>query len=100
MHARYLLLDATFLAAVLLLDLGILRTRVSLQSATWKAAACLGLLTLFFDNLMTGLPIVTYNPEFILGLRLGYAPVEDFAYALAASILVPALYRYFLRRNA
>lgn len=33
-----------------------------------------------FNSLLTTLPIVTYNPHFIVGIRIGSIPLEDFAY--------------------
>lgn len=54
-----------------------------------------GLLTLVFDNLIVGLQIVAYNPSLITGLRLGYAPIEDFGYLLTGSVLLPALWQRF-----
>jgi hypothetical protein len=39
-----------------------------------------------------GVGIVAYDPHVISGLRLGVAPVEDFAYAIAAAVLLPCLW--------
>jgi len=83
-----------FLAVLLILDLFLLRTRVVLQKSTWRVIAILLLLTLIFDNMIVGFGIVTYNPENMLGIRLWYAPIEDFFYAIAAPILVKSLMSY------
>lgn len=56
-------------------------------------------LTAVFDNILTGIPIVTYVPDSILGLRIGTSPIEDFGYALAAVILIPALSRKFYEKH-
>ncbi len=56
------------------------------------AAIVLFVLTAVFDNVMIGLGIMTYADEAISGLRLGLAPLEDFAYPLAAVILLPSLW--------
>lgn len=53
-------------------------------------------LTIIFDNLIIYSGIVTYNTENILGLSIGLAPYEDFAYTIAAALLLPALWE---RRN-
>jgi len=57
-----------------------------------KAAAVMLTLTLVFDNLIIGTGIVDYDPEKILGIRLGLAPIEDFAYTIVALVLVPSLF--------
>jgi lycopene cyclase domain-containing protein len=54
--------------------------------------ATLLVLTGIFDSLIIALHIVAYNPERILGLRIGKAPIEDFAYTIAASLLIPYLW--------
>jgi small toxic polypeptide LdrA/B/C/D len=56
------------------------------------AAVALFLLTAVFDNLMIGLGIMQYSDQAISGLRIGLAPLEDFAYPLAAVILLPSLW--------
>lgn len=67
----------------------------AISKATLYLLLPLLLLTAIFDNILTGLPIVTYVPEHILGIYIGTSPIEDFAYALAAVILVPVLSRRF-----
>lgn len=57
-------------------------------------------LTLVFDNVMVGVGLVAYDDELILGLRVPVAPVEDLSYALAAVMLVPAVWTWLGRRSA
>ena len=52
------------------------------------------LLTAVFDQLLTGLPIVFYNEANISGIRLFYAPIEDFTYTIAVVILTGSLLYY------
>jgi len=56
------------------------------------AAGVLFVLTAVFDNVMIGVGIMAYSDEAISGLRIGLAPLEDFAYPLAAVILLPSLW--------
>ncbi len=64
----------------------------------WLASLLVvGMMTLVFDNLIVGLQIVGYNPDLISGLRLGYAPIEDFGYLVTGSVLVPALWKRFAK---
>ena len=54
--------------------------------------AVLLVLTGIFDNAIVGLGIVSYDDTKILGVLVGVAPVEDFAYAIAAVFVLPALW--------
>lgn len=58
------------------------------------AAIVMLTLTLVFDNVIIGTGIVDYDPEKISGIRLGFAPIEDFAYTLVALVLVPSLFNF------
>jgi lycopene cyclase domain-containing protein len=65
------------------------------RRALVAAAAALGVLlvlTAVFDNVIVGTGIVGYDPARILGLRIGVAPIEDFAYPVAAALALPALW--------
>jgi len=48
------------------------------------------LLTSVFDNIMIGVGLVDYDPALISGFFVGIAPLEDFAYPVAAALLLPA----------
>jgi len=62
------------------------------MAASGIAAAVLIVLTAVFDNLMIAAGLFTYPDDLISGLRIGLAPVEDFAYPLCAAFLVPAIH--------
>lgn len=64
------------------------------------AAVALLVLTAVFDNLMIASGLFTYADAHISGLRIGLAPVEDFAYPLAGVILLPALWTLSGSRRA
>ena len=49
-------------------------------------------ITAIFDNLIIITGTVAYDENKILGWLIGTAPIEDFAYTLAAVILVPGLW--------
>lgn len=67
------------------------RFRERMASSGLLALVLVGL-TLVFDNLMIAVDLFTYPAEHLSGLRLGLAPIEDFAYPLCAAFLVPAVY--------
>lgn len=56
--------------------------------------------TALFDSVIVGTGIVGYDPARILGLRIGTAPVEDFAYPIAAGLALPALWHLIGPRKA
>ncbi|MCC7289427.1 hypothetical protein IT414_03495 [bacterium] len=55
-------------------------------------------LTLLFNSILTGLPIVVYNANNISGLRVGTIPIEDFSYTIAVLWLMPRLYQRFNKK--
>jgi lycopene cyclase domain-containing protein len=72
----------------------ILKTKVIKKRSFWVVMGFLVLLTAVFDQLLTGLPIVFYNEANISGIRLFYAPIEDFTYTIAVVILTGSLLHY------
>jgi len=69
------------------------------MAASGIAAIVLLALTAVFDNVMIGVGLYSYPDEHLSGLRVGLAPIEDFAYPLAAAFLVPAVYTLTRRRE-
>lgn len=55
-------------------------------------ALAMFLMTAVFDNLIIGSGIVAYDETKILGLKIFLAPIEDFAYTLAAVLMIPAIW--------
>ena len=59
--------------------------------ASALAALVLLALTAVFDNVMIAVGLFTYPEEHLSGIRIGLAPLEDFAYPLCAAFLIPAV---------
>ncbi|NMR19718.1 lycopene cyclase domain-containing protein [Cellulomonas fimi] len=57
----------------------------------WTAVV-MAALTLVFDTVMIAVGLYEFDPDKILGVYLWGAPLEDFAYPLAATLLMPALW--------
>jgi lycopene cyclase domain-containing protein len=101
----YLALNAVFLLVVVAVAAAaVLRCRRHGRSGIrWPAvsiaAAALLLFTAVFDNVMIAVGLVGYDENRITGLRIGVAPLEDFAYAIAAVLLLPALWQLTARRS-
>jgi len=77
--------------AVLAVVLGPRVRRLRSGPLLWTALI-LVLLTAVFDTVMIAVGLYTFAPGRILGLRVGGAPIEDFAYPLAAVAAMPALW--------
>ena len=89
----YWIMNVPFLlAAALVLAASIAVRRAPRAVPWWIAAAVMMTLTAVFDNAIIGFGLVDYDPALISGVRLGFAPIEDFAYTLAALLIVPALW--------
>ncbi len=65
-------------------------------AVSWPAvgitAALLLVMTAVFDNIMIGVGLVGYDETLISGAFIGIAPLEDFAYTVAAVVLLPSLW--------
>ena len=82
----YLGLNAIFLGAVILIGLS-MRNQLPWR-AIFLSTGVLVIATAIFDNLIVGSGIVAYDENLILGIKIGYAPIEDFAYSLAAPLVI------------
>ncbi|MFJ4160183.1 lycopene cyclase domain-containing protein [Microbacterium testaceum] len=93
----YPLIVLPFVVVTLIVTLATLRRprfRHRMASSALTALVLVGL-TLVFDNLMIAVDLFSYPQEHLSGLKLGLAPIEDFAYPLCAAFLVPALFTLF-----
>lgn len=97
----YWMLNAVFLALAAVIAVAAVLAH---RAPRWRAVALAGVLVLIltavFDNLMIALGLFGYNPERISGAFVGLAPLEDFAYAVAAVILLPSLWHLLPARTA
>lgn len=68
---------------------------VSLRLNKYIAITCviLIILTAVFDSIMIDAKLFAYNPNKIIGFKVGSAPVEDFFYAVIAGIIMPNIWR-------
>lgn len=96
----YTLLNAVFLGAVALVAVAAMLAR---RAPNWRAvglaAMLLLVLTAVFDNAIIGTGLVAYDDALISGVRIGLAPIEDFAYTVAALLLLPAVWELLPRRD-
>ena len=86
-------------AVAVLLDLAVLRTRLLCRKAFWTAYAIVAFFQLIVNGLLTGLPIVRYDPARILGWHVVFAPVEDLLFGFALITATLCLWVWLGRRG-
>lgn len=75
----------------------LMRRWLSVKPLTF-AAILMFTLTAIFDNVIIGTGIVAYDDDLLLGVKILYAPIEDFAYTAVALVLVPSLFNLFRKK--
>lgn len=70
-----------------------LGTRLAAIASARRHAGFVVLLTTVFNGYLTGRPIVLYDPQFLLGLRIGTIPLEDYAFGLSLVWVTTVLYQ-------
>lgn len=66
-----------------LVDTVLLRTWLLRRKTYWTAYAIVVFFQLIANGVFTGLDIVRYDPDAILGPRIAFAPVEDLLFGFA-----------------
>jgi lycopene cyclase domain-containing protein len=79
----YTVLAVCAVTVAALLDLVVLRTRLLLSRTFWYAYAIMFAFQLLVNGILTGLPVVSYDPDTIIGARIAHAPVEDLLFGFA-----------------
>lgn len=97
----YWLINVPFLLAAAMVLGAAIATRRAPALIPWlSAAAVMVVLTAVFDNAIIGFGIVDYDKSLTSGVKVGLAPLEDFAYTLAALLAIPALWHLLEKRPA
>jgi lycopene cyclase domain-containing protein len=73
-----------------LVDQVLLRTNLLRRKAFWTAYAIVLFFQVVVNGVLTGLPVVRYNPDAIIGLRFVEAPIEDALFGFAMVLLTLA----------
>lgn len=92
-----IVLNLLVLAALVAVSWRVLR-RLRAGALVWTAFH-LCLLTMIFDTLMIAADLYVFDPDKILGVYLWGAPLEDFAYAIAAALAMPVLWTVLAARD-
>lgn len=95
-------LNAIFLAVaavVFLAGLWRSRSKGGMVVATAATVVVLLVLTVIFDNVMIASGLFDYAGHTLNGLRVGLAPIEDFAYPLGGALLLSGLWILFISKG-
>ncbi len=92
-------MNLAFLVGVIAFNIFLLKSRLLLEARTYKVMSVMLVLTAIFDQILTGLPIVTYEVAKVSGYKLFNAPIEDFFYTIVVVILVGSLTEYTSRKS-
>lgn len=97
----YLALAAIFVAVTLpVLAIAIITRRPSGRwwAAVGLTALSLVVLTAIFDSLMIAADLFRFDESALTGVHVGLAPIEDFAWPIAAAILIPSTLLFLTTR--
>jgi lycopene cyclase domain-containing protein len=94
----YSALAVTAVVGVLVVDLAVYRTRMVTRRVFWVAYAIVVVFQLLMNGVLTGLDVVTYDPDAVWGPRIAYAPVEDLLFGFAMVTLTLASWAAVNRR--
>jgi lycopene cyclase domain-containing protein len=109
----YTQLGIVAVIVMLILDLGILRTRLVTRKAFWVSYAIIVFFQLITNGMFTGFGIVKYDGDAIIGStspvegpppfigdgRLAFAPVEDLLFGFAIVLMSLSLWIFWGRRG-
>jgi lycopene cyclase domain-containing protein len=79
----YTALAGTAVLVAITWDILVLRSRILLSLVFWCSYAILLFFQLIVNGVLTGMQIVRYNPNTIIGWRIGFAPVEDLGFGFS-----------------
>lgn len=96
----YTLVAVLAVVVAVVVDLAVLRTNVLRHKVFWVSYAIVLGFQLVVNGLLTGLPVVRYDPARIVGWRLVYAPVEDLLFGFAMVAITISLWVWWGRRAA
>ena len=95
----YTLLATLAVAAALVIDVFILRSRVVMTGRFWISYAIVLFFQLLVNGWLTGRAIVLYDESRITGLRVAFAPAEDLLFGFALILLTISVWAFLGRRS-
>ena len=93
MIGEYTIASACGIVLAVLLELLVLRTGLFRDPRYWVALGIVAAFQLLVNGVLTCPPIVSYDADQILGLRIACAPIEDLGFGFAMVTATIALWR-------
>jgi lycopene cyclase domain-containing protein len=90
---EYTVASACGIVLTVLLEVLVLRTGLFRDPRYWVALAIVAAFQLLVNGVLTCPPIVSYDPDQILGPRIVCAPIEDLGFGFAMVTTTIALWR-------
>jgi lycopene cyclase domain-containing protein len=90
---EYTVASACGVVLTVLLEVLLLRTGLFRDPRYWVALAIVAAFQLLVNGVLTCPPIVSYDPDQILGPRIVCAPIEDLGFGFAMVTTTIALWR-------
>lgn len=84
---------------VILFDLFITRSRIVTRKSFWNAYAILLFFQLITNWWLTSRGILTYDEDFITGIRIAAAPAEDLFFGFSMIVMTISLWIYWGRKG-
>lgn len=94
----YTVTAAALVGAAIVLDLAVLRTRLLLGLAWWLTYPIVLGFQLLSNGVLSGMGVVHYRPDTILGWRAFHAPVEDLGFGFALVLATLSIWVWRERR--
>jgi lycopene cyclase domain-containing protein len=95
---EYTILAVVSVVLVVILD-RLLHTGVFRKPAFWIAMGVMFFFKVPSNGYLTGRPIVLYDPDQILGIRIWTIPLEDFFYGFGLITITIILWEFFQRKE-
>jgi lycopene cyclase domain-containing protein len=96
----YTVLAVVAVGLASIVDQLVLTTNLLRRKAFWTAYAIVFGFQLLTNGVLTGVPVVRYNPADITGVRFVYAPIEDLLFGFSMVLFTLSVWVWAGRRDA
>lgn len=95
---EYTLLATLSVFVIIVIDLGILKTRLISKRIFWIFWCIMFALLVIVNGYLTWRPIVIYNSSYFMNIRFFTIPIEDFLFGFSLITLNITIWEYCHRR--
>lgn len=95
----YTISSVVSIVAAIVVDLFVLRTKLLASRLFWASYGIVLFFQFIVNGILTGLDIVQYHPDVIVGFRLFYAPIEDVGFGFGLVTMTMSAWVWWGRRS-